>query len=53
MRLQTLQNDLGFSLYTVLSVCCRVATSEEKWSPRKISTKYVTVDIITATNQNS
>jgi len=27
--MQTCQNDLGFSLYAVLSVCCVVVTSDE------------------------
>jgi len=31
--LQTSQNDLGFSLYTILSVSCRILTSEDDWSP--------------------
>jgi len=37
VELWTLQNNLGFSLYAVLSVYYNVGTSEDNWSPRKVS----------------
>ena len=47
-KLQTLQNDinLNFSLCIILFVCYRVATLEDDWSLRGLSTdkKYIAIE---------